>query len=145
MTWRGRIFHGLVIIQMVLRQVGYESYLCFDTHHPVLIQGMAGHFQNDEVHTGFFGPAQKRLDYRLLVDGEMRVVRRHFARNLVKYRAQSRCFIPGGFEYLVDIADSRGLAVGTGYCDYPKAARRKTEAGLPEETSAKPVRFLNEP
>ncbi len=69
------IFHRLVEIQMILRQVSKDSRIIFDTGYPVQCQCMAGYFHNDMSHAFFIHQCQKTLQFNNI---RRRIVNRQF-------------------------------------------------------------------
>ena len=109
--------HGLVEVQMILRQVGEGGDIKVDTAHTLQCQGVAGHLHDHMGAAGIPHPGEEGLQIQAFGGGALRGD--DFLADHVRHGADKAHFCAQGlFQHLLEKQGGGGFAVGAGNTDH---------------------------
>ena len=115
--------HGLMEVQMILRQIGKRPDLKANSLHPVQCQRVGGYLHHHMRASGIAHPRQKSLQGKALRRGALRL--EFFAADHVPDGPdEAHLCTAAGFKHFLHKAGDGGLAVGTGHADHLHGVRR---------------------
>ena len=129
---RAVVIEGLVVIQMLVRDVCDDGHIEFTAGRPLLRQAVRGHFEHTVGQAGGDHPRQVALDVRRIGRGDVEAgIHRLIADDGVYGGDQPRPQA-GGLQDGIDQVSGGGLAIGAGDADEDHLARGETVPGCRE-------------
>ena len=134
------MLHGLVEVQMILRQIGEGRHIKVNTTHPIQCDRMRGNFHNCITAAGI--PHLRKQALQLEAFGGRAIGGDHQISNAVFHGADQACLTAGDcFQHLLEQPGHRGLAVGTGDTDDGHSLRGMMEEIAADQRQRQPVIF----